>query len=168
MEKRILMVLTGNGKGKTTSAVGQSVRYIGAKKKVLLVQFFKPGNSSEIKVLKNLGVKVIADKKSSLPVDLKDEETLKRQFALLKKAISIAENFDAIILDEFNLLASAKKTESHILKSYLEGLLKKCDVVATGRDAPLWLVRMADTVSRIVEVKHHLRKGIYAEKGREY
>lgn len=54
------------------------------------------------------------------------------------------------------------------MKDVLKKLLESADVIATGRNAPRWLIRMADTVSKVVNVKHHYEKGIEAEKGREY
>ena len=168
MKKNILMVFTGTGKGKTTAAFGQALRYLGAGKKVLVVQFFKPGNSSEIAILKKLKVKIISDHQARIPVDLKDEETIKRQLRLLKQALAESQNYNVFILDEFNYLASSPLTNRYELKKYLNSFLSYGDTLATGRNAPLWLVRMADMVSKIVEVKHHFRSGIEAEKGREF
>lgn len=162
------MVLTGEGKGKTTSAAGQALRYLGARKKILFIQFFKKGNSSETVILKKLGVSVLADKKAELPVNLDDPETILRQSQLLKTALEISGQFNVFILDEFNLFASSKLANKKVLKTFLNELLQQGDVIVTGRNAPRWLIIMADTVSRIINVKHHYEKGIGAKKGREY
>lgn len=162
------MVITGDGKGKTTSAAGQALRYIGAGKRVCLVQFFKKGDSSEVKVLKKLGAAVLADRLSELPVELSNREVIQRQTDLLRKVLELKNDFDVFILDEFNLFASSQASDRKFLKSVLKELLLNSDVIATGRNAPRWLTRMADTVSRIVCIKHHYEKGIEAEEGREY
>lgn len=168
MDSNVLIVITGEGKGKTTSAIGQAIRYIGAGKRVLFVQFFKPGDSSEISILKKLGIIVYADSHASFPIDLKDEKTLKRQLNLLEKAVKVSSEYEAFILDEFNLLSSSNLVDVNFLKKSLSHLKAHGDVVLTGRDAALWLIRMADSVSRILCVKHHFFKGIEAKKGREY
>lgn len=164
----MLTVITGDGKGKTTSAAGQILRYIGSGKKACFVQFFKKGDSSEVRVLKGLGVRVLADKRSELPVDLNDSEVIRRQTDMLERLLELKNDYEVFVLDEFNLLASSKKSDPKYLKDVLKKLLESADVIATGRNAPRWLIRMADTVSKVVNVKHHYEKGIEAEKGREY
>ncbi|MCX7832380.1 MAG: cob(I)yrinic acid a,c-diamide adenosyltransferase [Actinobacteria bacterium] len=168
MDENVLIVLTGEGKGKTSSAVGQAIRYLGAGKKVLFVQFFKPGDSSEIRILKKLGIDVYADSQASLPIDLSDEITIKRQLNLLEKAVRVSSQYQAFVLDEFNLLSSSNIVDMNLLKESLKHLKSQGDVISTGRDAALWLIRMADTVSRILCVKHHFNEGIGAKKGREF
>lgn len=168
MKKNVLIVFTGNGKGKTTAAAGQALRYLKAGKKILIVQFFKPGTSGEIIMLKKLGARVLADPESKLPVDLSNETIISRQLKILRQAESAASKYNAFILDEFNYLASSPLINRQHLKNSLFLFLNYGDTIATGRNAPLWLVRMADTVSRIVEVKHHFKAGIDATEGREY
>jgi cob(I)alamin adenosyltransferase len=166
--KNIVAVLTGNGKGKTTSAVGQAVRYVGAGKKVLFVQFFKKGDSSEIAVLRKIGVEIIADSEAQIPVNLSDQAVIARQLRLFKKAAELSGRYHAVFLDEFNLLASSPIADAQELKSILDYIKKHADIYITGRDAPDWVVEYADTVSIIINIKHHYDAGISAEKGREY
>jgi len=168
MKKNILIIFTGSGKGKTTAAIGQALRYLGAGKRVLVVQFFKPGTSGEITMLKKLGVKVFADPESKLPVDLSNDALINRQLEILGQAEMAALKYQAFVLDEFNLLASSPLIDRQRLKNSLYLFLNYGDTIATGRNAPIWLIRMADTVSKVVEVKHHLQAGIDAIKGREY
>lgn len=166
--RKIVAVITGDGKGKTTSAVGQALRYVGADKKVLFVQFFKKGDSSEITVLKKLGVKVLADPLAEIPVKLNDLSVMTRQIQILKSAVKLSKSFDAVFLDEFNLLAASKVIEELELKSMLDSIKKHADIFITGRNAPQWIIEYADTVSVIKNIKHHYDSGILAERGREY
>lgn len=164
----MLFVFTGDGKGKTTAAVGQVVRYLGAGKKVLLCQFFKRGDSSEIAVLRKLGVIIFADTSAELPVDLNNSSVIQRQLSLLNEAASRISSVDVAVLDEFNLLASSPLVTRENLESILDSMLSTADVIATGRNAPAWLAQKADLVTEMRNIKHYFDKGIPAERGREF
>lgn len=164
----MLWVFTGDGKGKTTAAVGQAIRFVGAGKKVVFCQFFKRGNSSEIRVLKNLGIDVYTDEDSTLPVDLGDADTINRQLDILNLALGRASDADAIVLDEFNLLASSPLITAEQLLTLLEAVFQSVDVITTGRHAPSWLIDRADLVTEMKKIKHYFDRGVPARKGREY
>jgi len=166
LSKRIL-VITGNGKGKTTSAIGLIIRSLGHKKKVSLFKFFKSQPSGEDKILKNLGVKIFKFKKafffkpSKIPKDLKIE--CQRLWREVEKE---SENKNLVILDEINLALSANIIKKEVFKKFLN--TTKSNIVCTGRNAPLWLQKIADTVSEIKEKKHIYIKGIKAQEGIEF
>ncbi len=167
--RNILFVITGDGKGKTTSAVGQAIRCTGAGGKVLFIQFFKPGSSSEIKILREIGVMIFADEKAVLPVDLNDQVIINRQLKLIEKMLNEDLTiYNLIVLDEFNLLANALSEKRNYFSEVLKQLLKNADIITTGRNAPEWLIEAADTVSIIVNKKHHYELGIPAKEGREF
>lgn len=91
----------GNGKGKTTAAVGQGLRMAGAGKKVMMIQFLKDGFSSENKLLKKCGVKVIAQKMPEMFIDMNDPKMIKEVSLMVNQLFEkIDESYDGIILDE--------------------------------------------------------------------
>lgn len=168
--KHVLMLFTGNGKGKTTAACGQAIRYSGAGCKVFFVQFLKPGTSSELGSLKKAGIRVFSGAFLPLPVDL-TSHVLKREIE--KYFLSIIseiekEKPDAVIFDELAYWASSEIANKDLIIENLKKALKTADVIITGRDAPPWLVEMANLVTEMKEVKHYFKKGIKATKGREY
>jgi len=147
----MIYVFTGNGKGKTSAAIGMAVRAVGAGEKVLMVQFLKDGKSSEIKAIKKIKNFDIRQEK-----DLNFlEKTAKRKYNL-------------VILDEVNVAMKfgllGVKEVSDILKQYR----KKPDLVLTGRWCPKEIIKMADLVSELKEIKHYYKKGVKAKRGREY
>ncbi len=100
----MIYVFTGNGKGKTTSALGMGLRAIGAEKRVLMVQFLKTGFSSEIKAIKkikNFGVKSFGRVVFG-PYSKKDSQLIKSGFIFAKKAAK-SEKYDLLIMDEINV-----------------------------------------------------------------
>lgn len=170
--KTLILVYTGEGKGKTSAAVGQAVRALGSGMKVSFGQFLKRDNQAgEQKILRSLlgnnfmasGVGFYRDKR-----DLQKH----RQGALrlIDWAYEkIRENCRLLVLDE---ALYALKMEL-ITRDELEKIIDKAsqagtDTVLTGRDIPLWLKEKADTVSEILEVKHHFHKNIPARKGIEF
>ena len=91
----------GNGKGKTTAAIGQALRMVGAGKKVMMIQFLKDGFSSENKVLEKCGIKVLAQKMPAMFVNMNDPEMIKEVTMLVNDLfLMIDESYDGIILDE--------------------------------------------------------------------
>ena len=91
----------GDGKGKTTAAIGQALRMAGAGKKVIVIQFLKDGNSSENIMLKKCGIKVLAKKMPEMFIDMSDSKMIKEVSEQVNNLFSmIDENCDGIILDE--------------------------------------------------------------------
>ena len=164
----MIFVLTGNGKGKTTSAVGMGVRAAGAGQKVLMVQFLKDGSSSEINVSKKIkNFKIKSFGRSGFgPCSEKDYQLAKSGFLFAKKS-AFSEKYNLLILDEINVVLNFKLLN---IKEVIE-LLKECgkelDVVLTGRYCPEEIMEIADLVTEFKEVKHYFKKGIKARKGIE-
>ncbi|MDP3784492.1 MAG: cob(I)yrinic acid a,c-diamide adenosyltransferase [bacterium] len=176
----MLIVITGNGKGKTTSALGQAFRSVGDGKKVLMLQFIKgPWKSGEDNFLPKfqipnaqfqirkggLGfVGILGDK---LPREEHEEaarKTLDEAFTELRSG-----NWEMIILDEANVALDLNLIKlEKVLDFCREARNKKIDVILTGRDAPQELIDVADIVSEIREVKHIYNEGKKARKGIEY
>ncbi|WP_028949806.1 cob(I)yrinic acid a,c-diamide adenosyltransferase [Sulfurihydrogenibium subterraneum] len=181
----MIYVFTGNGKGKTTAAIGTAIRALGNGEKVLFIQFMKDETiTSETKILKkleNFTLKSVGRKGFYLPKEMllknpdlvkygvKPIEEIDKQLAYegLKFVKENIENNDLIVLDEvciaiyFGLL----KVEDVIdlLKSHSDK-----DFILTGRNCPQELLDMADLVTEMKEVKHPYQKGIKAKKGLDY
>lgn len=166
----MVMVFTGEGKGKTTAALGQVIRTIGWGKKALVVQFFKGSEYGEMKTLKKLGVKVVQSGPSSLSHDLKEIKesgVIRKTFEWLKKE-ALSHHYDLIVLDEINLAIHHDLLPFEEVKSFIGEVKEESDIVLTGRNAPAELIKIADCVSEVKKIKHHYDEGIKAKKGREF
>ena len=163
----------GHGKGKTTAAVGLAVRAAGAGMRVLFVQFFKNGSSSEVKVLSSLpGVDVLIPevwygryKKMS---EEQQEETKKCYTELMRDVAERADEYSLIVLDES---VSAYNYGMFDRESFLDMLRSWKDVreaVLTGRDPAPELRDIADYVTEMKKEKHPFDLGVNARKGIEF
>ena len=166
-----IIIHYGDGRGKTSSAIGTIMRTLAHGRKVLAVQFFKPEKDSALKCLlqffpeqltvRNYGKWYFADR----PDDTATETYLNALQEI--KELIVNENFETILLDEifytvnFNLLA-----EDDIVQ-LLQMFDNKCFIL-TGRNASAKLLRLADTVSCIKSEKHAFDLGIKAESGVEF
>lgn len=171
-KKGIVMVYTGNGKGKTTAAIGLAVRAIGHGLKVFMVQFMKGRDYGEYRAAKNLpGFEIVKSGRDKFvnpsnpePVDI---ELAKKGFELAKEAVE-GNQYDLVILDEINVAVKfnliALEEVLHLLENKPEGM----SLVLTGRYAAPDIVEKADMVSEVKEIKHHYVKGIAAQKGVEF
>lgn len=173
--KGLIIVNTGNGKGKTTAALGLAMRAWGQGFKVLVVQFIK-GNwkYGELQAAEKMGSNfVIRQMGEGFVKDCKDDAMADHRMAAeealqaAKKEI-MSEDWDMIILDEINY---AIKFGLVSLQAVLELLTTKppsLHIVLTGRDANCALVDKADLVTEMKEIKHPYKNGIKAQKGIEF
>jgi cob(I)alamin adenosyltransferase len=160
MHKGLIHVYTGDGKGKTTAAIGLAMRATGQGKKVLILQFLKSRirNSGEIITAKKSGIRVIKFRNQTTPL-LDPKVKLSQLKSSIKRSITrtileIKSNaYDLVILDEFNTVLSCSLAT-----------IKDID----SRGAPKKLIEIADYVTEMRMVKHPFRKGIKARKGIEY
>jgi len=171
--KGMIHCYTGDGKGKTTAAIGLGIRAIGAGKKVLMIQFLKDGKSSEIGFLQkyalNFKIKSFGSNEFIL-----NKKGSKKDFELCKNAMQAWEQamqshmFDVIILDELNIAIDFELVAE---KQVIDLLKKKpgdLEIIITGRNASDTIIKKADLVTRMEEVKHYYEKGISARKGIEF
>lgn len=170
----MIIVITGNGKGKTTSSIGQIVRALGHNQKVCLVQLFKGedfyGEQKILTKLKGLDFFSFAKKHPFCFKNITKEqivEECKQAINKLKEIIN-DNNYNLIVLEEFNIAIRDKFVEETLLIDIINQLNKKSNVVITGRGASSKLIEVADLVSEIKEVKHPYNKGIPAQEGIEY
>lgn len=176
----MILLFTGNGKGKTTAAIGQAIRALGQGKKVLIIQFIKgPWISGEHKffdsIKKQWGknfkliragkgfVKILGDK---LPF----EEHKKAAEAGFKILQAFKNNpYDLIILDEINVAVGLKLVSEKKVLKILENFPKDKDIILTGRSAPKSFIKIADIATEMKELKHPFQKNKKSmKKGIEY
>ena len=168
----MIHIYTSNGKGKTTAALGLGLRAIGANKKVLLIQFLKDGQSSEIKAIKklsNFDVKVFGRKGflNKNKLTKKDFDPAWRGFLFAKKAIQ-SKKYNLIILDEINMVNYFGLLKIEEVIDLIKKTPLKTELILTGRNASKKLIQLADLVTEMKEVKHYYRKEVKARRGIEY
>ncbi|MDR1031235.1 MAG: cob(I)yrinic acid a,c-diamide adenosyltransferase [Treponema sp.] len=176
----LIHLYIGDGKGKTTAAVGLSVRAAGRDKQVLFAQFLKSSPTGELRSLEKLGVRVI---RSTLVLGFThqmDEETKARckaeQAQIFRgiRAALVPETRDTtinklalVVLDEvLDALTTGMLAEEE-LRSLVETKPPELELVLTGRNPPAWLLDAADYVSEIRKLKHPYDRGIPARIGIE-
>jgi cob(I)alamin adenosyltransferase len=166
----MIQVYTGNGKGKTTAAIGLAIRAAGAGKKVFIGQFIKGKSYSELKTLKRIkNIKVEQFGRGCFirrRPDIKDIEAAQKGLEKLKKVIS--EKFDVVILDEINIALKLGLLETSEVLKFIRKTPKKIELILTGRSAPSEILKAADLISEIKEIKHYYKKGLKARRGIEY
>lgn len=173
----MLYIFTGNGKGKTTSALGILLRAAGHGMRACLIQFMKEIETGEIAPLRKLGVECITDGAGFYKIrgDHSPEEIHKMK---ARKALGIAREkilsgfYDIIVLDEINVSINTgllnEKDVMELIETANLQTSKPTHLILTGRGAPPELTGRADLVSEINEIKHPFQKGIYAQKGLEF
>ncbi len=169
----MLQVYTGNGKGKTTAALGQALRALGHGKKVLLLQFMKKGSClGEVKAARRFSrLTVIQAGRACLvkkgKVTLKDKKLARAALETARKNI-LSKKYDLIILDELNVAVEFGLLELKNVKRLLQARPKSLEIILTGRCAHPEILEMADLVSEIKEIKHYYNSGVTARMGVEY
>lgn len=170
----MLQIYCGDGKGKTTAAVGAAVRASGAGLKVYFVQFLKNGSSSEISVLASLGNVTVrfcrcCDKFTFQMNEAELEALTQEHNALLEEVLESAASgkADVIVLDEF-LDACEKSLVDRQRADKLLEMTSRCEIILTGRKDPESFFASADYISEISAVRHPYQSGTAARKGIEY
>lgn len=176
MEIGLIHVYYGDGKGKTSSAIGQGIRAIGQGLKVIMIQFLKGYLSGEIKALARLepDFKVFNfEKERDFYINLNDKqkEELKMEIAnALKfgKKIFDTKECDVLILDEILGVIENQIISKEELIEFIKSKPNNMELILTGRKIPDDLKEYVDYISEIVEIKHPYQKGITAREGIEY
>jgi cob(I)alamin adenosyltransferase len=169
----LVLVLTGDGKGKTTAALGQAMRAIGHGRRVLMVQFMKgDGRYGELRAAKHLpGLKIV---QSGLPTFVKRGEPGADDVRLAREGLGVVaealagRRYDLLILDEVNVAIDYGLLPVDEVLALLRARPAEVDVVLTGRAAHPRVVEFADTVSEVRSLKHHYEAGVPARAGIEY
>lgn len=167
----MIQVYTGNGKGKTTAALGLALRAAGAGLKVYIGQFVKGKNYSELSVLRKIkNIKLEQFGRSCFVKEApnqKDIALAKKGFEKIKKIIS-KRIYDMVILDEINIALKLRLISLKEVFSLIKNIPENLELVLTGRYAHPKILKIADLVSEIKEIKHYYKKGIKARRGIEY
>jgi len=172
LEKGYIHVYTGNGKGKTTSAIGLGIRASGAGYKVYMLQFMKGRKYSElvtIDKIKNFsysqhGRDEFVNKKNPEQIDI---DLAKEGFDHAKKLVK-SEKYDMIILDEINVAVDFNLIKLKDVLDLVETKPKGLELVLTGRYANKEFVKIADYVTEMLEIKHPYQQGVQARRGCDF
>ena len=171
MNSGLIHIYTGDGKGKTTAALGLALRAKGAGLKVLIVQFLKGRDTGELVPLRILEIPVIrSDVKKFIPDMNHDElEQCKAgQRQCFQEVYKKAVDYDLVVLDEiFGAVSTGMINKDELLR-FVRSKPESTELVMTGRDAPEELIGLADYVSEIRNIRHPYEKGIQAREGIEF
>lgn len=169
----LLIVYTGDGKGKTTAALGMCVRAIGYDWRICIIQFVKGSwKYGELKGIKRLDshieLHVIGEGFVGIVDDTKafevHREAARKGIALALEKIQSGV-FQLVILDELSVAADLGLVSREEVESLLAAQTGQVNLVITGRNAAAWLIERADLVTEMKEIKHPYQKGILAQKG---
>lgn len=188
-----VQIYTGNGKGKTTAAIGLAIRALGAGKKVLFIQFMKQKTYSEHRVLSRLSpnLKLVALGKPyfiarcdqispEAAASMKDQIVIyepgnppKDYVSLIQKGLTLAKEalisggYDVVVLDELCVALHLGLINIQEVLTILKERQQPAEIIITGRGAPKELIDYADLVTEMREVKHYYRQGVPARVGIE-
>ncbi|UCE79515.1 MAG: cob(I)yrinic acid a,c-diamide adenosyltransferase [Nitrospiraceae bacterium] len=174
MKKGYIHIYTGDGKGKTTAAVGLAARAKSQGFRVLFVQFFKEHRQSgEIRLLENAGIEtmIFKDVRSPLFNPSLNKNKLRKKtedaMEMLKKVLD-KDEFDLMVLDEFNCLIYEGLLSEDEAAAFIRNKPERLELVLTGRGAPERTIEIADYVTVMQKVKHPYRDNIKGRKGIEF
>jgi len=178
LEKGLVQIYTGDGKGKTTAGLGLALRAAGHGNKVLIYQFLKPstldiGERRTLSSLKSIKVEAL-----DIPWDMTKSPNDPKAISIAQKAIhkslerltdsAAKREYDILILDEIVYCLSKGLAALDDVKNLIEKRDSHVEIVLTGRGATPELISMADLVSEIRLIKHPYEKGASARRGIEF
>jgi cob(I)alamin adenosyltransferase len=178
-KKGLVHIYTGNGKGKTTAALGLALRAAGWGKSVIIYQFLKPPalKLGERKALAKakLPIKIKAldiqwDMKKSFKDKAAVENARKKINQICSKIADIAKRkkYDVVILDEIVFCLSKKLANFEWIRNIIKSKQNSVEIILTGRGAGSKLIKLADLVTEMKEIKHPFKKNTKARKGIEF
>lgn len=171
----MIHVYCGDGKGKTTAAVGLAVRSAGNGGRIVFAQFLKGRQTGELNIFEMLPEIYVMRSESSekFTYQMKPEEREEASEAnkrLLHEAFKKAEelNADLLVLDEVLSAVERDMIDEKLLEMYLESFAEDMEIALTGRLPMTWLINTADYVTDMEKIKHPFDKGAEARRGVEY
>jgi len=179
LEKGLVQIYTGNGKGKTTAALGLALRAAGHGNRVLIYQFLKPSalDIGERSILRSCtaGITIEAlDMPWDMSKSLDDSEAIAQTRAAISQALAklaqTAEKrlYDCLILDEIVFCLSKGLAKLQEVKRIIDKRHPSVEIVLTGSDASKELIALADLVTEMKKIKHPFDKGLAARRGIEF
>lgn len=170
----LVLIYTGNGKGKTTAALGLALRAIGHGRRVCFIQFMKGSKvygeiQAAEKFLPDLviiqsGLATFVNRENPAQID---RDLAKRGLAIAREAAAEGK-YDLMVLDEINVALDYQLLSIEEVTGFVTGRPAGLDLVLTGRSAAPELIRLADLVSEVTEIKHHYHSGVTAREGIEF
>jgi cob(I)alamin adenosyltransferase len=172
LKKGYIHVYTGPGKGKTTAALGLGLRAAGAGMKIHMVQFMKGRRYSEIDTIEKIknftitqhGRDEFVSKENPEQIDI---DLAQKGFKYAKEIIKNGK-LDMIILDEINVAVDYNLVSLDDIIKFIEEKPEKIELILTGRYAHPEIVRNADLVTEMLEIKHPYQQGVEARKGIDF
>ena len=169
----LIQVYTGNGKGKTTAALGLAIRALGHGARVHIIFFMKGefpyGERELLSKLPNLSFQVFGHEHLIDPNNIKDDERQQACEALEASREALkSKKYDLIVLDEINIASAWNLISMKDVIKLIDDKPSAVELVLTGRYADQRIIDKADLVTNMDEIKHPYRKGIEARKGIEY
>ena len=166
----LLHLYYGDGKGKTTAAMGLALRALGSGKKVVVLQFLKGGQSGEIPLLEQLGAKIYRGKAGQKFVFQMNEaeKAATRDLQNRNLAAAMTEDADLLVLDEAGSAWELDMVDKALLQNAVLARPAAQECVLTVHAAPQWMLDAADYVTEMKCCRHPYQKGIAARKGIEY
>ena len=175
MEKGLVHIYTGNGKGKTTSAIGLAVRALSHGKKVCYSYFNKKPAKygyTEIESLKKLGAEILGftDGHPSFNklITIEEHKIQTQKGVETLKEFILCKNFDILIMDEILISVRDGFLEEALLVEFIQNKPKNLELVMTGRGATNKIIETADYVSNIEKIKHPMDNGVMSREGIEF
>jgi cob(I)alamin adenosyltransferase len=169
----LVQVFTGDGKGKTSAALGVVLRALGHGLRVFIVFFMKGdypyGEFCTLAKLPNVDVASFGFRSLTDPANIKPKEIeqAKQALATAREAM-LNGNYDLVVLDEVNVAAAWKLIEVDEVARLIREKPRNVELILTGRHADAKLIELADLVTEMVKIKHPYDKGVSARKGIEY
>ena len=171
--KGMVQVFTGNGKGKTSAALGAVLRATGHGLRVYIVFFMKGkypyGEFSTLPKLPNVDIASFGLRCLIDPANINPEEIEQAKLALsAAREAMLSGNYDIVVLDEVNVAIHFKLIELGEVVRLISDKPRNVELILTGRYADAKLIELADLVTEMVKLKHPYDKGVKARKGIEY
>jgi len=173
LKQGFIQIYTGNGKGKSTAALGQAVRAAGFGLKTYIAQFMKEYPYNELISLKHLSEWITIEQFGGDEFVYKKELPGQEELTKAKKGLETAREkmlsceYDVIILDEAIVAIYFKLIETKEIVEFIKAKPENVELILTGRYCPEELVELADLVTEMKEVKHYYQKGITSRRGIE-
>lgn len=167
----LIQVYTGDGKGKTTAALGLALRAVGQGMRAIIIQFIKGDHTcgEHLFATQYRPFEIVQlSTKSSFNQTLEElKSTTEQSFALAEKTI-INGNYDIVILDEIFVAMNKGLISTEQVLSLMSKKPEPVELILTGRGAPKEVIRRVDLVTEMTGVRHPFTRGITARKGIEY
>lgn len=173
LRKGLVQIFTGEGKGKTTAAIGAVIRASGHGLKVYVVFFMKGDNQygerNILSKMPNVDVASFGSKSFIDPANIKPEEIEQAKQALAAaREATLSGHYDLVVLDEINVAVALKLIGLDEVAQLIKDKPPNVELILTGRHADIELVKMADLVTEMLKIKHPYDAGVTARKGIEY